>query len=204
MSLGRYVHAILRIGAGLLFFEHGLQKILGWLGGVNGSGLTVPVMSTSGLLGCAELVGGGLLLVGVLTRPTAAWLAIQMLAVYALAHAPKAGWPIQNQGELPLLYAFVFAYLAANGPGPLSIEELLFSVKLERRRFVERRHEAPALAHATMPAPAPAFVMAPRVAMPAMMTPADVLRAGASTMMGAAGAAKALTETSPSLAPVEG
>jgi hypothetical protein len=153
-------------------------------------------------MGAVEVVGGMLLLIGVLTRPTAAWLALQMVAVYVLSHAPKAGWPIQNQGELPLLYAFVFAYLAANGPGPLSIEELLFSVKLERRRRVDRRHPAAVTAYATMPAPA--YYPTARAAMSTVLTPADVLRAGASTMLGAAGAAKALTESSPSLTPVEG
>ena len=201
MSFGRYVHAILRIGAGLLFFEHGLQKTFGWLGGVNASGIGVPLVSVPGAMGVLELAGGALLLLGILTRPTAAVLAMQMVAVYALTHAPKAGWPIQNQGELPLLYAFVFAYLAANGPGPLSIEELVFSVKLERRQRVDRRHEVPAFAQATLPA-APAPVATP-VRAAAVMTPADVLRVGASTMLGAAGAAKALTEPASSLRPVD-
>jgi putative oxidoreductase len=46
-----------------------------------------------------------------------------MLAAFAIAHLPRGGWPIQNAGELPLLYALVFLFLAAAGAGPVSVDE---------------------------------------------------------------------------------
>jgi putative oxidoreductase len=64
-----------------------------------------------------------------------------MLAAYFIAHAPQGTWPIQNQGELALLYASIFAFLAANGAGPLSVDEALPVQRLrERRHIVDRRH----------------------------------------------------------------
>jgi putative oxidoreductase len=123
--LGPPLHALLRIGAALLFMEHGFQKLFGWLGGVDGNGAAVPLMSLFGLAGVLELVGGALLLVGLLTRPVAFLLAGQMVVAYAMAHLPKGGLPVQNQGELALLYALVFGYLLGNGAGPLSLDHWL-------------------------------------------------------------------------------
>ena len=43
----------------------------------------------------------------------------------AIAYLPRGGWPIQNGGELPLLYALVFLFLAAAGAGPVSVDEVI-------------------------------------------------------------------------------
>jgi len=110
-------HALLRIGAGLLFLQHGLQKIFGLLGGS-----AVPLGSLLGVAGILELVGGVALALGLWTRPVAFVLMGEMLVAFLIAHFPKGGWPIQNGGELPLLYALVFAFLAAAGSGPASLD----------------------------------------------------------------------------------
>ncbi|MEW6750512.1 MAG: DoxX family protein [Candidatus Latescibacterota bacterium] len=115
-------HAALRIGAGLLFIPHGLQKVFGLLGGAGGSGAAVPLVSLLGLAGVLEFVGGILLVVGLLTRPVAAILTLEMLVAYVKAHMPQGGLPIQNGGELALLYALVFFALTAFGSGPLSLD----------------------------------------------------------------------------------
>jgi putative oxidoreductase len=39
-----------------------------------------------------------------------------------MANAAKGFWPIQNKGELAVLYCFVFLYIASRGSGVLSIE----------------------------------------------------------------------------------
>lgn len=111
-------HAILRAGAGLLFMQHGLQKLFGWLG----SSGPVPLVSLYGLAGVLELVGGILLILGLLTRPVGVVLTLQMIWAYVMAHMPQGGWPVQNKGELSLLYALVFLFLAGNGAGPASID----------------------------------------------------------------------------------
>lgn len=119
---GPAFHAVLRIGTALLFMQHGAQKLFGWLGGFGPDGGTAPLVSQMGLAGVLEFVGGLLILVGFLTRPVALVLALEMIAAYAIAHMPRGGAPIQNGGELALLYVLVFLFLMANGPGPLSID----------------------------------------------------------------------------------
>lgn len=126
---GRVTHAILRIGAGLLFMQHGAQKLFGWLGGVDGAGATVELMSLMGLAGVLEFFGGLLIVLGLLTRPVAAILVVEMLSAHFMAHMPQGGFPVQNGGELPLLFALVFAFLAGNGPGPASLDR-----QINRRR----------------------------------------------------------------------
>lgn len=124
-SLGSILHAVLRIGVGLLFMQHGAQKLFGWLGGVDGNGATVELFSIYGLAGVLEFFGGLLIALGLLTRPVAALLMIEMIAAFFMAHAPQGGFPVQNGGELPLLFALVFAFFAANGPGRWSLDARL-------------------------------------------------------------------------------
>jgi putative oxidoreductase len=117
-------HALLRIGAGILYMEHGLQKLFGMFGGVGGSpGATAPLFSQMGLAGVLELGGGLLIVLGLFTRPVALVLMLEMLGAYFIAHLPRGGWPIENGGELALLYALVWAYLATHGAGPYSVDE---------------------------------------------------------------------------------
>src|SRR5688572_22367973 len=127
IDLQSTTYAFLRVGAGILFFQHGAQKLLGWFGGM-GEGATAPLLSLMGLAGVLELVGGVLLVLGLFVIPVATILTIEMLAAYAIAHMPQGGWPIQNQGELALLYALVFAFFAAHGAGAVSLD-----------RWIERR-----------------------------------------------------------------
>jgi putative oxidoreductase len=112
------VYAVLRIVAGFLFLQHGLQKCFGLLGG---KVATAPLMIAAGWI---ELVAGTLISLGLFT-PYAAFLASGMMAVaYFKAHAPNGFWPVVNRGELAALYSFLFLYLAARGSGILSIDRL--------------------------------------------------------------------------------
>lgn len=115
-------HALLRIGTGLLFMAHGAQKLLGWFGGMDGQGATAELMTQMGLAGVLELVGGALLVIGLFTRPVVVVLALEMIAAYFIAHMPRGLFPIENQGELALLYMLIFIHLAAVGPGPASVD----------------------------------------------------------------------------------
>ncbi len=118
--------ALLRIGAGLLFMQHGVQKLFGGLGGFGGTpGNTAELFSQMGLAGVLEVFGGALIVLGLFTRPVAIILVIEMIAAYFIAHAPQGGFPIQNGGELPLLYALVFLMFAAFGAGPASLDRLI-------------------------------------------------------------------------------
>ncbi|MBA3497634.1 MAG: DoxX family protein [Gemmatimonadales bacterium] len=122
-SLGPTTHAVLRIAAGLLFMQHGLQKLFGMFGGVGETpGTAAPLVSQMGLAGMLECFGGLLLVLGLFTRPVAFLLAGEMLVAYFQAHLQQGAWPIQNGGEVALLYMVIFLFLAANGAGPASLD----------------------------------------------------------------------------------
>ena len=132
-------HAILRIGAGFFFMFHGAQKLLGWFGGVQGTdGGTVPLVSQLGLAAVLELAGGALLILGLLTMPVAAILFLEMVVAYFQVHQPQGTWPIQNHGEVAVLYGLIFLYLAGNGAGPFSLDSLRRRGPRERVVEVER------------------------------------------------------------------
>lgn len=116
--LGPVFQAVLRIGAGLMFMQHGAQKLFGWLGGHG----PVELVSLMGLAGVLEFFGGLIIVVGLFTRPVALILALQMVAAHFMAHQPQGGFPIENQGELALIFAMIFAFFAANGAGPASVD----------------------------------------------------------------------------------
>jgi putative oxidoreductase len=82
----------------------------------------VQLFSLMGFAGVLELVGGLLILVGLFTRPTAFILSGEMAAAYFMAHAPHGFLPILNQGELAVVYCFVFLYFAVAGAGAFSID----------------------------------------------------------------------------------
>jgi putative oxidoreductase len=127
--LARPGHAVLRIGAGLLFMQHGAQKLFGLLGGMDGSGATAQLASLMGVAGVIEFFGGLLLVVGLFARPVALLAAGQMAGAWFIAHAPQGWVPILNGGELALLFMTVWVYVAASGAGPLSVD----AVRARRR-----------------------------------------------------------------------
>jgi putative oxidoreductase len=117
--LGRFaphIYALLRIVAGLLFACHGAQKLLGVLGGTQ-----VPMLSQYWVAGVIELVGGLMIAVGFFASLAAFIASGEMAVAYFQSHAPKGPWPINNGGELAVLYCFLFLYIAARGNGTLSV-----------------------------------------------------------------------------------
>lgn len=122
-SLARFTHAALRVVTGLLFMQHGVQKLFGMLGGVDGKGATVPLASLAGVAGVLEFFGGLLIIVGLFTRPVAFLLAGEMAYAYWMIHVAHGGpIPLQNGGEFPSLLCFVFLFLAFNGAGAFSAD----------------------------------------------------------------------------------
>jgi putative oxidoreductase len=113
--LGRfktYFYAVLRIVAGLLFAVHGAQKLFGVLGGS-----AQPLLSQMGLAGIIEFVGGLSIALGLFTSIWAFLASGQMAVAYFQAHLPRGLWPVQNGGELALMFCFVFLYIASVGTG---------------------------------------------------------------------------------------
>jgi putative oxidoreductase len=100
--------------------QHGTSKLFGVPPA--GKGATVELFSRLGAAGVIEIVGGTLILLGLFTRPTALICSGEMAFAYFLAHAPRGPLPLLNQGELPVLFCFIFLYLAAAGGGPWSVD----------------------------------------------------------------------------------
>ncbi|MFT3986709.1 DoxX family protein [Aestuariivirga sp.] len=113
--------SLLRIMTGLLFIAHGTAKFFGWPAVEMFKG-GVPLMSLMGLAGVLEIVGGLLIAVGLFTRIAAFVLAGFMAVAYFMAHAPNSFYPIQNGGELAIMFCFVFLYFSAAGAGPWSLD----------------------------------------------------------------------------------
>ena len=118
-----YFYFVFRVLVGLLFLQHGLQKLFGMFGGVGGN--TVPLMSLFGAAGLIELIAGAAIALGLFTRLAAFIAGIQMLVAYFMVHASGSLIPLVNQGELALLYFAAFLILTAYGAGKWSLEKVL-------------------------------------------------------------------------------
>jgi putative oxidoreductase len=120
-----YVFSILRIMVGLLFMQHGLVKLFGF---PTGAGFPA-FLSQTWFEGCIEMIGGGLIVIGLFTRWAAFITSGEMAIGYFMVHAPKGFFPYVNGGNLAILYCFVFLYLVFAGPGPISLDALLWKKK---------------------------------------------------------------------------
>ena len=133
MVLGQHVFdswtpgalAVLRLVSGYLYLQHGTAKLF-----------HVPhlpmfdhlrVRSRDGFAGMLEVVGSLLILLGLFTRPVALILSGEMAVAYFMVHARQGHFfmPVLNEGEVAVLYCFIFLFLAAAGGGSWSIDALL-------------------------------------------------------------------------------
>ena len=111
---------LLRIVAGLLFLLHGTQKLFGFPAAMEPE--QPSLLSLLGAAGLIEFLGGLLITIGLFTRLVAFILAGEMAFAYFIGHAPTGFWPTLNQGEVAVLYCFVFLYFAAAGAGAWSVD----------------------------------------------------------------------------------
>lgn len=111
---------VLRIVTGLLFLQHGTAKLFGVPHVEMFDG--VQLFSLMGVAGVLELAGGALIVLGLFTRPVAFILSGMMAVAYFMAHAPQGFSPLLNQGELAIMYCFVFLYLFVAGAGAFSAD----------------------------------------------------------------------------------
>ncbi len=115
------VYVLLRVTVGFLFAFHGVQKLFGlW------SEHQPPFPSQLWIGGAIELVTGTAILLGAFTT-WAAFLASGTMAVaYVQFHwkleGGPAAFPAINEGELALVYAVLFLYIACVGGGACSVD----------------------------------------------------------------------------------
>ena len=112
------IYAAIRIVAGLLFMMNGAQKLFGAFGGRQ-------VADLVSMQGAAEFGAGVLIMLGLWAGIAALIASGEMAFAYFIVHAPQGGWPIQNSGQLSVLFCFIFLYVAARGSGVLSVDSLL-------------------------------------------------------------------------------
>jgi putative oxidoreductase len=124
--LSRYVepiYALMRIVVGFLFLCHGVQKVMMITSGTLPDGMPAPMFYLTTLI---EALGGLLVMIG-FQGALAAFLCSGLMAfAYFIAHhswTTLAGWlPINNKGELAVIYCFVFLFIAARGSGIWSVD----------------------------------------------------------------------------------
>jgi len=136
--------SLLRIVTGLVFLQHGTQKILHFphalapppgaggaarAAGAAAAGAAKAAPSLAGMLapwsGWFELIGGILMVIGLFSRPVAFLLSGEMAIAFFTAHFPRSPFPILNGGDLAVLFCFVWLYFVFAGPGPISVDGMM-------------------------------------------------------------------------------
>jgi putative oxidoreductase len=118
-------YLLLRLVAGLMYFQAGALKSFGWYGGMPGSATgRAELMSQIGIGGWLEVLGGLAIMLGLFTRPVAFILSGEMAVAYWQFHAPNGAWPVLNNGVPAVLYCFLYLYMAARGGGAWSLDAL--------------------------------------------------------------------------------
>ncbi|WP_338696104.1 DoxX family protein [Streptomyces sp. Q6] len=119
-----YALGLFRIVIGLLFACHGAASLFGVLGGAAGGG-TVETGTWPGWYAAViQLVGGGLVLLGLGTRFAALISSGSMAYAYFKVHQPEALWPLQNGGEASALFCWTMLLLVFTGSGALGLDRL--------------------------------------------------------------------------------
>jgi len=117
------LYLVFRILVGLLFLEHGAQK-LGLFDGI------FSAQGLMGLIGVCELVGGIAIVLGILCRLVAVLGTVELIGAYVTVHMGMGMLPIMNKGELALLYIACFAILFTYGAGKWSLEKEVLEKEL--------------------------------------------------------------------------
>jgi putative oxidoreductase len=125
-TLARYepmVRSIFRIMVGLLLFQYGVAKLFKY------PPLPmfekVELMSLYGAAGAIELILGGLLILGLFTRPVAFILCGEMAFAYFIGHFPRGFIPLLNGGNAAILFCFSCLYLTCAGGGVWSLDAMM-------------------------------------------------------------------------------
>jgi len=119
------MYSIFRILVGLLFMQHGLQKILGMFGGLGGN--SAQFMTQMWFAGIIELVGGAFIFLGLFTRLASLISALEMAVAYFQVHFPQGMIPIMNSGELAVLFFACFIVITVQGAKRWSLEKLILN-----------------------------------------------------------------------------
>lgn len=115
--------SLMRFITGLVLFQYGVAKLLKIP--PESPFAKVHLMSLFGAAGTIELILGGLLVLGLLTRPVAFILSGEMAFAYFIEHFPRSFYPVVNGGSLAIALCFTCLFLATAGGGPISVDALI-------------------------------------------------------------------------------
>jgi len=133
---------ILRLAPGIVILPHGLQKVFGIWGGAGLAGIMsffTTVVHMPAWLGdvviATECLGGIALILGLLTRVAAFFVAVEMVCAVILVHLPngffmnwEAKLPAGAEGfEFHILMVAILIVLLIKGGGAASIDRALAS-----------------------------------------------------------------------------
>jgi putative oxidoreductase len=110
--------SIIRIATGLLFFQHGAEKIWGFAGGQ----IDHRFLTLHGFAGPLEVIGGTLIVFGLFTRFVAFILCGQMAVAYFDQWAGRGFFPISNGGEEAVIFCFTYLWFVTAGGGSWSLD----------------------------------------------------------------------------------
>lgn len=127
------VLSLFRVVVGLLFACHGAASLFDVLGGPQGGVPPHIGEWPSWWAAVIEFVAGGLVMIGLATRPAALLCSGAMAYAYFMVHQSKALFPLVNGGEPAALFCWSFLLLALLGSGPWALDALM----LRRRRPAE-------------------------------------------------------------------
>ncbi|MED4226575.1 DoxX family protein [Neobacillus cucumis] len=125
---------IIRLVVGLLFVGHGAQKLFGWFGGYGLKGTggwfesigMKPGVTMALFAGLAELLGGILFAIGLLTPLAAIMIAGTMVMAIVKVHGANGLWATANGYEYNLTLIAVAIGVALIGPGQYALDTFLF------------------------------------------------------------------------------
>lgn len=118
----------LRLGVGIIFAAHGLQKLAGAFGGpgipgvtemMKGLGFTSPLV-WAWILAVSETLGGIFLFLGILPRFSAAVIAVVMIVAIMKVHLPNGFFMSQKGFEYQFLILMVCLSIIIMGAGRFS------------------------------------------------------------------------------------
>ena len=118
-----YLLSLFRFVTGLIFFHFGVAKLFKFPPVAMFEDVTP--LSLWGIAGMMEVVLGGLLMLGLVTRLVAFILSGEMAFAYFIEHFPHSFYPLVNDGGLAIMLCFGCLYLAAAGGGPISLDATL-------------------------------------------------------------------------------
>lgn len=119
------LRSVLRIVAALMFMSVGTMKLFAFPVGMPPNGAAAAPLTLYWFAGVLEVYGGGLVLLGLFTRPIAFILAGEMAYAYFHSHFPQSPWPAISGGMPACLFSFIWLYISAAGAGPWSLDALL-------------------------------------------------------------------------------